>query len=184
MSFIFSMSMFYLSFFPLWVSVLFIDVKNIIQSGNNLWTEWISIICILFGMIISWIVLCFYFHEKSIGIHTYVLKEAEEEKIISTEFLLSYVLPLFAFDFTKWDQVILFLIFYITMSFLCIRHNHFSVNIVLEFLHYRFYNCVIENDDKIRIDTKIISKNRLNILQGQYLRLKSINNEYRIDFSE
>ena len=138
MSFIFSMSMFYLSFFPLWVSVLFIDVKNIIQSGNNLWTEWISIICILFGMIISWIVLCFYFHEKSIGTHTYVLKEAEEEKIISTEFLLSYVLPLFAFDFTKWDQVILFLIFYITMSFLCIRHNHFSVNIVLEFLHYRF----------------------------------------------
>ena len=31
MSFIFSMSMFYLSFFPLWVSVLFIDVKNIIE---------------------------------------------------------------------------------------------------------------------------------------------------------
>ena len=105
-------------------------------------------------------VYIFYFHEKSIGTHTYVLKEVEEEKIISTEFLLSYVLPLFAFDFTKWDQVILFLIFYITMSFLCIRHNHFSVNIVLEFLHYRFYNCVIENDDKIRIDTKIISKNR------------------------
>lgn len=53
MSFIFSTSMFYLSFFPLWVSILFIDVKNIIQGGNNLWTEWISIICILIGMIIS-----------------------------------------------------------------------------------------------------------------------------------
>ena len=132
----------------------------------------------------SWSVLWYTIHTKSIGTHTFILKEAKEEKIISTEFLLSYVLPLFAFDFTKWDQVVLFLIFYITMNFLCIRHNYFSVNIVLEFLNYRFYNCVIENEDKIQIETRIISRNRLNILLGQSLNLKSINNEYRIDFSE
>lgn len=184
MSFIFSASMFYLSFFPLWLSIIFIDIKSIIQDSSNVWTEWISLICIIIGIVISWSVLWYTINTKSIGTHIFILKEAKEEKIISTEFLLSYVLPLFAFDFTKWDQVVLFLIFYITMSFLCIRHNYFSVNIILEFLNYRFYNCVIESEDKIQIETKIISRNRLNILQGQSLSLKSINNEYRIDFSE
>lgn len=184
MSFIFSVCMFYLSFFPLWLSIVFIDIKSIIQNSSNLWTEWSSLICMTIGFVMSWSVLWYTIHTKSIGTHTFILKEAKEEKIISTEFLLSYVLPLFAFDFTKWDQVVLFLIFYITMNFLCIRHNYFSVNIVLEFLNYRFYNCVIENEDKIQIETRIISRNRLNILLGQSLNLKSINNEYRIDFSE
>ena len=131
MSFIFSVCMFYLSFFPLWLSIVFIDIKSIIQNSSNLWTEWSSLICMTIGFVMSWSVLWYTIHTKSIGTHTFILKEAKEEKIISTEFLLSYVLPLFAFDFTKWDQVVLFLIFYITMNFLCIRHNYFSVNIVL-----------------------------------------------------
>ena len=37
---------------------------------------------------------------------------AQEEKTITAEFLLSYILPLFTFDFRTWDGVFLFLIFY------------------------------------------------------------------------
>lgn len=44
--------------------------------------------------------------------------------MITAEYLLSYILPLFAFDFTKWDEVVKFLIFFLTFSYLCIRHGH------------------------------------------------------------
>lgn len=58
------------------------------------------------------------------------------------EYLLSYILPLFAFDFTVWNGVVLFLIFFTILGFLCIKHNYFSVNIILEMAEFRFYNCI------------------------------------------
>mgnify|MGYP000320977530 FL=1 len=61
--------------------------------------------------------------------------------MITAEYLLSYILPLFAFDFTKWDEVVKFLIFFLTFGYLCIKHNSFSVNIVLELLGYKMYDC-------------------------------------------
>ena len=36
------------------------------------------------------------------------IKVAREEKSIAAEFLLSCILPLFAFDFTLWNQAVLF----------------------------------------------------------------------------
>ena len=49
--------MFFLSFCPLWISVVFIDVKSICEGNPNIWTEIISISLILTVSIISLVVL-------------------------------------------------------------------------------------------------------------------------------
>ena len=113
MSKLFSFSLYYISFAPLWLSVLFIDFKSCFENTNNLWTEKISIGCIIVFSIIS---IIFLFIELHISDNEnpvpQILKRAKEEKNITAEFLLSYILPLFAFDFTTWNGVILFLIFF------------------------------------------------------------------------
>ena len=127
MSVIFSASLFFMSFVPLWISILFIDVKSIV-TGGEIRTEVISIIIIVTHAFISGCILWNELRPKQrSGEKVYRLVSCSEEKSISAEYLLSYILPLFAFDFTQWDQVVLFLIFYVTLAFLCIRHNYFSI---------------------------------------------------------
>ena len=43
MSKLFSFSLYYISFAPLWISVLFIDIKSCIENSSDLWTEKIFI---------------------------------------------------------------------------------------------------------------------------------------------
>ncbi len=147
-----------------------------------MWTEWISIGCILICAVICLTVLLFSISaEGRNGSITYRLNSAKEQKSITAEYLLSYILPLFAFDFTHWDQVILFLIFFGILGFLCIRHNYFSVNIILEVANFRFYECSLKNDDGIEIETLILSNRKLNSMYGKRLSLKPINNEIKLD---
>ena len=96
----------------------------------------------------------------------------------------NWLQPLFAFDFTQWSQVVLFLVFYLTSGFLCIRHNCFSVNIILEVKNFRFYRCKIENEDGKFLEQRILSHRRLNGCVGETLYLKSLNNEYKLDIQQ
>lgn len=179
MSIITGFSMFFLSFFPLWISVLFIDIKSICEGNPNLWTEIISISFILIIAIISLIVLmCQLNPLNTKNQQEYRIIVAKEEKTITAEYLLSYILPLFAFDFTVWDEVILFLVFFSVFAFLSIRHNHFSVNILLELMHYRFYSCKLENEDGISISKIVICQDILSARIGGIISARSINNEY------
>ena len=73
---------------------------------------------------------------------------------------------------------LLFLVFYLTLGFLCIRHNYFSVNIILEIANFRFYTCMVENEDGQKREQRILSHRRLNGCIGDTLYLKSLNNEY------
>lgn len=182
---LFSISLYFVSFFPLWVSVLFIDILSITKGQTDKGTEYISVGCILIAMLISIIVI---YHE----IHKYgkegstkqTIKVAREEKFITAEFLLSYILPLFAFDFTLWHQVVLFLVFFITLGYLCIRHNYYSVNMVLEIAGYRFFYCSLSNSDNVQTEQLIMSKQRLNELIGTDIYVVALNNEYRLDVSK
>ena len=114
MSKIFSLSLYYTSFAPLWISILFIDIKGCIENSSNRWTEFISIGCILIlsliALIVLMIALCTNGKE---GTTPHKIISSTEEKTITAEYLLSYILPLFAFDFTQWSQVVLFLIFFL-----------------------------------------------------------------------
>lgn len=57
MSMFVSFSMYFLSFVPLWISVLFIDIKSLLEGGGDKWTEIISILGILLGVLISLVIL-------------------------------------------------------------------------------------------------------------------------------
>ena len=52
-----SLCLYFISFAPLWLAILFIDVKNIVDKDPNLCTEIISIISIILLFIISFIVV-------------------------------------------------------------------------------------------------------------------------------
>ena len=185
MSKIFSLCLYHTSFAPLWISILFIDIKSCIENPSNRWTEYISIGCILISCLIALIVLLAALRANGKeGTTPVKIVTATEEKSITAEYLLSYILPLFAFDFTQWSQVILFLIFYLTLGFLCIRHNYFSINIILEIANFRFYTCMVENEDGKNKEQRILSHRRLNGCIGETLYLKSLNNEYKLDVQQ
>ncbi|MDD3138010.1 MAG: hypothetical protein PHX08_03440 [Lachnospiraceae bacterium] len=178
---LFSFSLFFLSFAPLWISVLFIDIKSCVENNDYLWTERLGI-----GLIMFFAIVCFFIVKAGLKTNTkgatfQRLKCAKEEKTITAEYLLSYILPLFAFNFRLWNEVVLFLIFFFTLGYLCIRHNHFSVNIVLEMSGYRIYDCSFVNEDGIQTDCSVISRRKVNGYIGETISVKPLNNEYKLD---
>ena len=182
MSVLFSCSLFFLSFIPLWLSVLFVDIRNICVGDFCLKTEYMSIFCILVITIISSAILWNTMRSKNnrTGSTQYTILKAETEKTITSEFLLSYILPLFAFDFTKWYEVVLFLIYFIILGFLCVKHDYFSVNILLELAKYHFYKCELENSDGEIISKIVISRDMLNGSVGETVYLKPLNNNFQL----
>ena len=117
MSTITGFCMFFLSFCPLWISVLFIDIKSICEGNPNVWTEIISVSLVLIVSIIALVVLmCDLNPQNTNNQQEYRIVSAKEEKTITAEYLLSYILPLFAFDFTVWNEVVLFLVFFLHKS--------------------------------------------------------------------
>ena len=84
MSIITGFSMFFLSFFPLWISVLFLDIKSICEGNPNIRTEAISVLLILIVSIISLIILMLEFNPKNMqGSQEYSIITAIEEKTIT-----------------------------------------------------------------------------------------------------
>lgn len=181
MSMFVSFSMYFLSFVPLWISVLFIDIKSLLEGGGDKWTEIISISGILLGVLIALIIFFVKLFAADDERYVLTIKEAKESKTITAEFLLSYILPMFAFDFTQWDEVVKFLIFFLIFGYLCIRHNNFSVNIIFELMHYRMYECSLMNADGKEIKRTVISKDMLSIRKGQDIQGKILNNEFYLD---
>ena len=101
MSSLFTFSMFFLSFAPLWLVV--IDCKSIfIDENDHIITEILFGLIVIFIGIISFIVVYSYLHSKRMdNINRCIVENAEECKTITSDFFISYVLPLFAFDFTQ-----------------------------------------------------------------------------------
>ena len=118
------------------------------------------------------------------GTHKYTIVDAKENKSIIIDYILSYILPLFVFDFTHLEGVVMFLIFFITLGFLCIKHNNFCVNIIFEIVNYRFYSCTLKNEDNVEINRTIISRSRLKSNIGNVINLKLLNNEFCIDIKK
>ncbi len=182
---LFSISLYVSSFLPLWISVLFIDILSIIENKTDTGTEYISICCILTAVFLSGAIIYHELHRRGKeGSKVQTIKSVKEEKAITAEFLLSYILPLFAFDFTLWRQAVLFLFFFVTLGFLCVRHNYYSVNIILELAGYRFYRCSMSNSDKVMTEQLVMSRRRLNEMTGSEIYVAALNNEYGLDVSE
>lgn len=181
---IFQLSMYYMSFMPLWISVIIMDVKSLWYDRTpNPWTEGISIGCIFICSILFFLVMKRGLKAGNVQNKNQVeLIEAKEEKFLIAEFLMAYIFPLFAFDFTKWDGVVLFLLFFGIFGWQCIIHKYLCVNIVLDIMKYKVYDCKLSDTDVI-FEKKILSKRKLCSQTNTSIVYTAINNDYIIDIT-
>ena len=171
----FRLAMYYLSFLPLWISIIFIDVVECIQDDHNLWTENISIAMIVVGLIGAGFTVYRWIRKgKRQNREKYIVENIKEERFGAAEFLMSIVLPLFAFDFTKWDGAVLFVFFFSVFGFITIRHNYFCTNLALEIFGYRVYECQMKSGGQ-SIVKKIVSRTKL--AKGDKICTKKFNND-------
>lgn len=177
----FQWSMFYLAFTPLWVSVIIQDILSLARKTESPVTEWINIGVLPVAFIISLIIMKKELKPSTTETQHYHLEAAEEEKFLTAEFLFTYIFPLFAFDFTTWNGVLLFGIFFIIFGWLCNRHNYFITNIMLDVFKYRIYSCELLDDNEVPVMKKVISKKYLRTNVGDSIFLKQLNNDYSLE---
>lgn len=159
---LFQPCLYFLSFLPLWLSITFQDVMSILDSRTHIWTEIISLTLMGVGVLISAGVVIKQMCSAQKGAMTRPrIENATKQKAITAEYLLSYILPLFAFDFTKWREVVLFLIFFATLTFLCLKHHYVYANIVLELFGYTCYDCKLVNTDGSCFESVVVSASEL-----------------------
>lgn len=182
MSCLFQPCLFFLSFLPLWISVAFQDVMSILTPKANLWTEIISLVLLALGTVVSSIVVISQMHRQRRRIMSHcnkpTIKSATKQKAITAEYLLSYILPLFTFDFLQWTEVVLFLLFFATLAFLCLKHHYVYANIVLELCGYTCYDCTLENVDGSSFDVVVISKDELSGMLNCSICYVTLGGEY------
>lgn len=184
MSYFQSICLLFTSFSPLWVAVLFIDIKSIVENRSFIITEYISIAVIVLMFLISIKKLSSVINKANNNkreAQTFTLNSIVKQKSVTAEFVLSYIVPLIAFDFTQWDGVVLFGLFFLLLAFLCAKHSYFSVNVLLELFGYRFYSCELINSNEIIVEKNVISNHSLVEKKGEDIRVIDINNEYCIE---
>ena len=205
----FKWDMFVTSFIPLWVSIIIFDVWDIVYNATTAFPKdgkfacrllnfaWDNIIPLVSIVIISTVVTI-----SIIGISKF-LKERECSKQnpigtvlkvqkankLSSEFLLAYILPLIAFDFSDLKSIVLFLTYFVILAFLCIRNNNIYTNIFLEFKKYRIYLCDIERlapgDKKVTYyDSMIVSRDDLTLLEDKNIKYWDCDNYIYIHIKE
>ena len=178
----FKIAMFFTSFLPLWITIIFIDGLSISRGNADLCTEKIGLILIIVAFIFSCFII--YGSMKKVKVTDYkpfLIESAIQEKGITSEFLLSYILPLFAFDFTSWESVVQFLIYFCVLAFLCIRNNNVYANLMFECRGYKFYTCELvwsPEPNSHPIQTIVISRSNLCANKGNTIQVAAFNKPF------
>ncbi len=205
----FKWDMFVTSFIPLWVTIIVYDLWDLIEqlyqslkAEGNLSEKLCSFAYVSIIQLISIMVIFFIVMTSTISINDFLKKKeeshqnasgtilaAKKEKQLSSEFLLAYVLPLIAFNFNKPKDLVLFLLYFVFLAFLCIRNNNFYTNIYLEFKKYRIYSCDIErffpgNENEVYHDCIIISKDDITLFEKKTIRYYDFDNYTYIHIKE
>ena len=183
MNALFKYAMFFTAFIPLWITVLFLDAMSISDKTNSyIGTEVMGIGCIIIGLVVSMIViLCSMKNMTDNDYKKYRILSVEQEKGITSEFLLSYILPLFAFDFAEWMSVVEFLIYFGMLAILCTRNNNVYANILFEVKRYKFYTCEMQwgaEADTTPIQMTVISKRPLTAYKGNTIEVAALNKPF------
>ena len=119
------------------------------------------------------------------------VEDIEERKVMSAEVLLSYVLPLLAFDFGSWVGMVQFLLFFFVLLLLQVRHHAITGNVFLELLGYRFYDCKYYNEEashneetRIAKDAKLITRRYLGGEDGVKLNVAFLNDQVALEVDD
>ena len=168
MSILFLMSMFFLSFMPLWICIVCIDAKSLINGTDNPYTEWIGLALIALLLIASMLSASKTLKMRlSLDEDKYMVVAAEKDTVSTTTYLLSNVLPLLAFDFTLWFDVVQFMIILGFLAILCLLHYRCDSNVCLELAGYRLYKCSLcdkgKSEAKGKKATILIRCKQLNV---------------------
>ena len=183
----FRWNMFITSFTPLWIVIIVSDIWSIFENGIKTWKQddtirlnivnickenWVCIFVVLIVgilMIISIISINIFLRDKRKNNHPpkIRIKKAIRANKLSSEFLLACILPMIVFDFTQLKSVVLFVIYFGILSFLCIRDNNVYSNIWLALKGYRMYICDLQvkiiDRPHIYEGCLVISKNNLTV---------------------
>lgn len=185
----FKWNMLITSFIPLWTAIVFSDLWDIgvyiivrwshlnspqfdfyaslmrFLKSNMLMLATIVVVCVIVA--VSIIELTCFLKQKEQEENSpkgRLLKVSRANKL-SSEFLIAYILPMVAFDFSKGKDVMLFAVYFLVLAYLCIRNNNIYINIYLELRKYRMYECNMEcrvaNGKKIYNGSLVISRRDL-----------------------
>lgn len=195
----FKWDMFITSFLPLWFSIAISDLWDCIdilltqwkcelKFWDNLrmflcasWLQLSSIVIVVVVVTISIRGISAFLknRDSSTNNPNGTIKKARKANKLSSEFLLAYILPMIAFDFGKPKSVLLFVVYFFVLAFLCIRNNNIYTNIFLEFKGYKMYACDIQRNvitQKIYYDSLVISKEDMTLLEGHDVPLWDFDN--------
>lgn len=201
----FKWNMFITSFIPLWLSIIVADIWSIVDSGIDNWLleenvfnnivkickmNWVAILVVLtiFAlMLVGIISINRFLKDKCSNVEPPRIKirSAIRANKLSSEFLLAYILPMIAFDFTQIKSVALFVIYFAMLAFLCIRNSNVYTNIWLEFKGYKMFSCDLEakrmGRTHIYADCLVISKNNLTVEIDNDMKYWDFDNYIYID---
>lgn len=178
----FKRDMFITSFIPLWISILSINIWTIVEFGISVWyieEKTINKIFMIWNgksleIVVALIVL-FVPIASAVSISKFIndqlkienkpkakITRAVKANKLTSEFLLAYILPMIAFDFSEPKDIFLFLVYFLVLALLCIRNDNIYTNIYLELKGYKLYECDIERmiagEKKVYENTLLISK--------------------------
>jgi hypothetical protein len=200
--------MFVTSFIPLWFSILVLDIWDFIKQSIAVWDTGKTFCFNIYScfetsmvQVISIIVVAIVVFISIGGINTFLkdrnashnnpkgkIIKARKANKLSSEFLLAYILPMIAFDFSDLQKIVLFIIYFTVLAILCIRNNNIYTNILLEFKGYKMYTCDIEcdviNRKHIYHDSLIISEDDLTLCEGNEISYWDFDNYIYIRISE
>lgn len=183
---LFKYSAFFVSYTPLWASILYVDFMSLLYHKTpSRWTEMISITMIVVAYVISIInmirTLKGMNKENS---EKFRITAVQEQKTAALEYVLTFVLPMFAFEFTQWENCILFIIYFSTLLMLCSKHNLLFANMVFEVQNYRLYDVTVQNSHGKPVKREIISKRHLENMKEEDIYLRSMNSGFWFDVSD
>ena len=170
MSKMFSISLTFLNFLPLWLLVLVREGKSFSEHSPCRGAEWCVIVGILAGTLFTW---SYVIGEigKALGNapkpgEKCVIDNIRERKTLTAEMLLTYVLPLWAFHFTEWRGVLEFLVFFLVIVGLAAKHMDMSGSLFLELLGYRYYDCEVKKVIDGGVSAAAVGETRMVLVKG------------------
>lgn len=120
---------------------------------------------------------------KSKNMDTFELLECKKEHDVSIAYLLTYIIPLTAFDFMSFTGVFNFFIFYCLIVTVSIRRKLVYFNMWLEFEHWNVYRVslqVAEGSRKLN-EVLLFSQRDLNQLTSRWINLRELSSQGYLD---
>lgn len=160
----FKWHLFFTSFIPLWISIIVIDIWNIVEwliekidNEVSFFGNLLSLLCGNWLLLLTLLVLIVLLIISITSLNKFLkikikekkkpsckIIEAKHSTHLTADFILSYILPMVAFDFTECLSVVLFVIYFVVLAFICIRNNNVYVNFYFEARKYKMYICKLE----------------------------------------